>query len=97
MPDSVSPPTDHPLDILVLGAMQGREASASAAIREALETLLAEAPISQLLADRGITQTAVHIPESWDEGEIINDVLAHLDVADLVVVNITPRPPQRVL
>lgn len=88
-------PTDHTLDILVLGAMRGREASASAAIRDALEALLAEAPIRQLLADTAVTQTVVHIPESWDEQEIINDVLAHLDIADLVVVNITPVAGRR--
>jgi nucleoside 2-deoxyribosyltransferase len=84
---------DQRLDILVLGPMQEKseQPSSGTTIRQALEEILASPPAQALLAASHTTAFKVHIPDGWDDHEIINGVLSHIDIADLVIINLTPK------
>lgn len=81
------------LDILILGPMGGDKGkdSSTSVIGKAVEQLLAEETAKELLAKTGTNKHYVHVPEEWNEQEIINGVLSRLDIADLVIINLTPR------
>lgn len=81
------------IDILILGPMGGDKGieSSTSIIGKAVTQLLAEERIKELLAKTGTSNYFVHIPEEWNEQEIINGVLSRLDIADLVIINLTPR------
>jgi nucleoside 2-deoxyribosyltransferase len=84
---------DNRLDILVLGPMDDKheQASSTAVIAEALNQLLAEPGFTALLRNNNTKTYETHIPESWDEQEIVKGILSRLDIADLVIVNLTPK------
>ena len=84
---------DRRLDVLVLGPMTGNNVldSSCGKIRQALEGILKEPESIHLLAQRRIAESYVHIPEAFDEGDIVNAVLKRIDIADLIVANLTPR------
>jgi len=87
--------TDRRLDILVLGPMGEDEnpAASTAPIRDAIGALLGEPEFEELLARAhiGKNDRFVHIPDGFNDQEIVNSVLSHLDMADLVVFNFTPK------
>lgn len=87
--------TDRRLDILVLGPM-GTDPK-SAPIKLALEVLLAEPEFDRVLHAAGVAKEdrQVHIPDAFHDAEIVNGVLSHLDVADLVIFNLTPKPDKQ--
>jgi hypothetical protein len=84
---------DRRLDILVLGPMTGQDEQEStcAIIGAALRNILEEPQAVTLLTRNGVTEKHVHIPEGFDESEIVNGVLSKLDLADFVIVNVTPK------
>lgn len=81
------------LDIVVLGPMDAdnEQNSTTLVIKEAIEALLQEESPGKFLADTLTKTTQVHIPEHWQDGEIIKGILTRVDIADLVVVNLTPK------
>lgn len=91
--------TDRRLDILVLGPM-GTEAgsiASTAPIKVAVEALLNEPEFAAVLSDAGVSREdrLVHIPDGFNEAEIVDSVLSRLDVADLVIFNLTPKPMEK--
>jgi nucleoside 2-deoxyribosyltransferase len=81
------------LDILILGPMGSHNGadSSTLTIGKAVQQLLEEPATQELLQKTGTTNYYVHIPEEWNEQEIINGILSRLDIADLVIINLTPR------
>ncbi len=68
--------------------------ASTAPIKQAVEALLAEPEFDRVLFAAGVTRQdrSVHIPDGFNEAEIVDGVLSHLDVADLVIFNLTPKP-----
>ena len=85
--------SDRRLDILVLGPMgaPGELAASCGPLKDALEALLIESEAAEVLRRALVTETKVHVPTGFDDAEIVNGVFSHLDAADLVVVNVTPK------
>ncbi len=87
--------SDRRLDIVVLGAMTAKSGKNShcAAIKQALEKILNTETGQQQLTAAGVSSEnkKIHIPQDWHDAEIINGVFARLDIADLVVVDLTPK------
>ncbi|HMH21181.1 MAG TPA: hypothetical protein VK563_05375 [Puia sp.] len=84
---------DSRLDILVFGPMAGpnEKSSSTAVIGKALNLLLAEKSCSDLLKANRIKDYEIHIPQDWNEPEIVKGILSRLDIADLAIVNLTPK------
>ena len=85
---------DRRLDILVLGPMNSNQRKAESTnqiILQAIESILASPDASEFLKAGQIKEHFVHIPENFQDAEIIHGVLSKLDIADLAVVNISPR------
>jgi nucleoside 2-deoxyribosyltransferase len=77
---------------------QDQDATASTApIKEAVEALLKEPEFDELLNRAGVAprDRSVHIPEGIHEQEIIHSIFSRLDVADLVIFNMTPKPDEK--
>jgi nucleoside 2-deoxyribosyltransferase len=90
MPDQ-NLPDDHRLDILILGPMGNEGEQSSVLIGEAVKKILAEPLSQELRAATNTTGYAVHVPDQLGGTEIVKEVLTWLDIADLVIVNLTPR------
>lgn len=69
----------------------GNRESSTSIIGRSITQLLEEDKTKELLAKTGTANYQVHIPEEWNEQEIITGVLSRLDIADLVIINLTPR------
>ena len=84
---------DQHLDILILGPMRGKdeEHSAGALVKKAVETILSEPPAKSLLQESHTTGYSVHIPDGFEEQEIVRNIFARLDITDLVIINLTPK------
>lgn len=84
---------DNRLDIVILGPMDERtkEDPSTGRIRQALEVILAEPEAQEILQQKHVSTTRIYIPEDWKDQEIIAGVLSRLDIADLVVLNLTPK------
>lgn len=84
---------DQHLDILILGTMKERSEvlSSSAIIKQSVEQILAEPAAQQLLSLSHTSSFKVHIPEGWEDQEIIKGIFSHIDITDLVVINLTPK------
>ena len=84
---------DSRLDIVVLGPMDNanREEPSSGRIRQALEAVLASQEAREILLRNQVTASRIYIPEDWKDQEIVAGVLARLDIADLVILNLTPK------
>ena len=85
--------SDFELNIFILGPMgkEGSLDSSCAQIQAALLSILNEPATQTLLNKFGTQRTQVRIPDQLLGADIINDVLHNIDIADLVVVNITPN------
>lgn len=84
---------DGRLDIVILGPMgaKNEQNSTTLAIKGAVEALLQEGGAQKFLTETQTKATQVHIPEHWQDGEIIKGILTRVDIADLVIVNLTPK------
>ncbi len=84
---------DGRLDIVILGPMgnENNQDSTSLIIKNAVEELLLEEKAHKFLVETQTKTTHVHIPEDWQDGEIIKGILTRVDIADLVIVNLTPK------
>lgn len=86
---------DRRLDILILGPMDDDETVAASClpVQMAVQALLAEPPFQALLEDRHIAPAhrQVHVPERIGGQDIVHGVLSRLDIADLVIFNMTPK------
>ena len=65
--------------------------STNAVIGQALKLVLTEQRFSDLLKANHINDYEIHIPQDWNEPEIIKGILSRLDIADLAIVNLTPK------
>ena len=87
--------SDRRLDVLVLGPMNEDEAVADSClpVQKAVQQLLQEPAFEDLLSRNSIAKEdrRVHVPEKIGGQDIIQSVLARLDVADLVIFNLTPK------
>jgi len=84
---------DGRLDIVVLGPMnnENEQNSTTLTIKRAMEALLLEEEAKKFLTETRTKATHVHIPEHWRDNEIIKGILTRVDIADLVIVNLTPK------
>lgn len=84
---------DRRLDVLVLGPMTGNDAerASSAVLAQAIRLVLEGPEAKDFLEAGKVRSIDVHVPEALGYAEIVHGVLAHLDTADLVVVNVTPK------
>ena len=84
---------DRRLDILVLGPMgeDDQGPASTLPIRDALMALLQEDEFQDLLTRYSIENVSVHVPEGQDQPEIVQNVLRHLDTADLIVFNLNQK------
>jgi hypothetical protein len=84
---------DNRLDVLVLGPMDDNAGvtSSTAIIGKAVEMILSEPGTRALLNQTKTVAWNVHIPEEWDEQEIVHGILSQLDIADIVIINLTPK------
>jgi nucleoside 2-deoxyribosyltransferase len=84
---------DRRLDILVLGPMGENDygPTSTIPIRDALTGLLDESDFQDLLTRYSIEDVAVHVPEGQNQPEIFQNVLRHLDTADLIVFNLNQK------
>jgi nucleoside 2-deoxyribosyltransferase len=91
-------PTDSRLDIIVLGPMSDpKDHSASMnIIGDALRSLFGRPQFMELMEANGIgvDDYTIHLPHDWDEQEIIRGILSRVDIADLVIINLTPKAGQ---
>jgi len=60
-------------------------------IKKAVESLLVEPEQESLLRRQGIATTSVEIPEEQHGANIATSIFSNIDVADLVIVDISPR------
>jgi nucleoside 2-deoxyribosyltransferase len=81
------------LDVLVLGPMgeDDRGPASTLPIQDAIENLLQEDALRDLLNTHNIQEHTVHVPAGQNESEIVANILGLLDTADLVVFNLTPK------
>lgn len=90
---------DKRLDILILGPMSEDETVAASCIpvQRAVEALLKEPAIARILDLAGIAEgdRKVHVPEKIGGQDIIAGVLSRLDIADLVIFNLTPKAGEK--
>ena len=82
--------SDNRLDIVILGPMGDTVVPNNSVqtIGRAAEQLLEEPAAKALLAT---TTSEVHIPDEWRDSEIVYGILNRLDIADLVIINLTPK------
>lgn len=82
--------SDNRLDIVILGPMGDTVVPNNSVqtIGRAAEQLLEEPVAKALLAT---TTSEVHIPDEWRDSEIVYGILNRLDIADLVIINLTPK------
>lgn len=84
--------SDRQLDILVLGPMGDVETEPSTiSIQKALNALLEETEFQALLTRHHTHLNKVHVPEGQSQPEIVQNILALLDSADLAVFDLTPK------
>lgn len=84
--------TDRRLDILVLGPMgDARNEPSTIKIQSALNALLLELEMQDLLTRHHILTQKVHVPEGQTQPEIVQNILSLLDTADLAVFDLTPK------
>lgn len=85
--------TDGRLDVVVLGPMDNKKevGISTTQIGDAIKKLLKEEPAVQFLLQAGISISDVHMPPTWDDPEIVDAILQRIDIADIVIVNITPK------
>lgn len=81
---------DMQLNILVLGAMTDSPDTNNRNIGRAIEELFQEDDVAQLLKLSNTTETIVHVPDNFSDSMIVSGVLSKLDIADMVIVNLTP-------
>ncbi|MDR6195358.1 STING domain-containing protein [Siphonobacter sp. SORGH_AS_0500] len=84
---------DARLDILVLGSM-GNTNDINVSTTElgiVVRELLEEDRAKELLLDAGVMTTEVHVPTAFHNTEIVDGILEKLDIADLVIINLTPK------
>lgn len=95
MTNSTNWSADRRLDILILGPMSEDETVAASCIpvQRAVQALLKEQKIASVLDLAGIAEgdRKVHVPEQIGGQDIIAGVLSRLDIADLVIFNLTPK------
>jgi nucleoside 2-deoxyribosyltransferase len=88
--------TGRRIDILVLGPMgdTGDPTAGTGPIRDAVRALFPEPGFDELLTRKGIgtPDRSIHIPDGINEPEIIHSILTRLDIADLVIFNLSPKP-----
>src|SRR5690606_2968781 len=84
--------SDNRLDIVLLGPMNNdiKEDFVSQRIRKVLLSILKQAPAADILKEKNITDYQIHIPEDWSDAAIVKGVLSRLDIADLVIFNLSP-------
>ena len=84
--------SDNQLEIVILGAMRGLKNDSSKRIKQALAEILDEDKAVTILFDKGIKEKAnITYPEEWQDHHIEDGVFDKLDVADLIIINITPK------
>lgn len=87
--------SDRRLDILVLGPMSEDETISASCVpvQRAVEGLLDEPEFAALLSEAGVSpgHRTVHVPERIFGLNITDGVLSRIDIADLVIFNLTPK------
>lgn len=87
--------SDGTFDVLALGPMIDQEARAEASclvIRRVAKRILRSAEFKPRLAAAGFQRHAVVAPEHLQGNLIVTDVVSHLEGADFVVFDLSPRP-----
>lgn len=81
------------LSIFILGPMpqSGEVDSSCQAIKFALNSIIAEPEVQRILRERKVSAWDVEEPGALYSANIIHDVFARIDEADLVVINLTPK------